>query len=183
MMEIVIWNRGGQGGVTAAEILCDSLLDQGIKSQETPSFGAERAGAPVIGSVRIKNAENEILPTCKIKNPDWLVVFDYSLTEQGKNLLGLKENGILLINSDKEPLYFQNLGPFRIATIDATNIARELKIGDEISPKINTVMLGAMTKIFGFSLELLCQRIKERFEKYADKNIEAAERGYKEVKQ
>ena len=183
MIEIIISGIGGQGIVTAKEILCDSLLDQDIEPQGIPQFGAERAGAPVIAFVRIKNIENEILPTCKIKEPDCLVVFDYSLTKQGENLSGLKENGILLINSSKEPLYFESLGLYRIATIDATNIARELKIGDEISPKINTAMLGAISKVFGFDFELLCRKIQKKFGKYAEINIEAAKRGYKEVKQ
>ena len=155
MIEMIILNRGGQGGVTAAEILCKGLLKQGIESQETPSFGAERTGAPVMGFVRIKNVENEILPNGKITEPDCLVVFDYSLTEQGEKLLGLKKDGILLINSNKEPSYFVELGQYKIATIDATNIAVELKIGNEILPKINTAMLGAIAKIFNFDMEIL----------------------------
>ena len=181
MIEIVILNRGGQGGVTAAEILCKGLLKQGVESQETPSFSAERTGAPVMGFVRIKNVENEILPNGKITEPDCLVVFDYSLTEQGEKLLGLKKDGILLINSNKNPSYFGDFGQYKIATIDATNIAVELKIGNEISPKINTAMLGAIAKIFNFDMEILCQEIEKRFGKHASKNVEAAKRSYEEV--
>ncbi len=183
MIEIIIWNRGGQGGVTAMEILCECLLDEGVESQGIPQFGAERAGSPVMLSMRIKDKKEEHLPTCEIKQPDCLVVFDYSLTKQGENLLGLKKNGFLIINSNKNPLHFKNLGTYRVATIDAVNIANELKIGDEISPKINTAMLGAIARVLGFDLELLRQRIKKRFGKYADKNTEAAKFGYEEVQQ
>lgn len=187
MIEIIIHNRGGQGGVTAVEILAKSLLKQGIETQSFPQFGPERAGTPVTVSMRIKIDKAEVLPRCQIYNPDCVIVFDVSLMRELDVVSGLKPlkpNGWLIINTPREPsyLYFRNLGPFMVATVDATKIAIEQGIGTKALPIVNTAMLGAMVKVLGFSLESLCESIKEKFREGAERNIKGAERAYREVR-
>ncbi len=51
LKEIRIHGRGGQGSVTAAEVLAKAAFKEGTISQAFPAFGSERMGAPVCGSL------------------------------------------------------------------------------------------------------------------------------------
>ena len=48
MFQIRIHGRGGQGVVTAAEMLSVAAFEEGRHAQAFPSFGSERMGAPVV---------------------------------------------------------------------------------------------------------------------------------------
>ena len=50
MFQIRIHGRGGQGVVTAAELLSVAAFREGRHAQAFPSFGSERTGAPVVAS-------------------------------------------------------------------------------------------------------------------------------------
>ena len=52
-LDVRIHGRGGQGVVTAAELLSLAAFDQGLHAQALPSFGSERTGAPVVAFCRI----------------------------------------------------------------------------------------------------------------------------------
>ena len=47
MVEIRIHGTGGQGVVTAAELLSIAAFDEGHHAHAFPTFGSERMGAPV----------------------------------------------------------------------------------------------------------------------------------------
>lgn len=184
MIEIIIWNRGGQGGVFAKDILLDSVREKWPNTQGMPVFGAERRGAPVQDSIRVAG-ENEIPPSCLVEEPDCVVIFDQSLLkEQGpaKSISNLKPNGLLVINTPKEPSYFNQIYGVKIAVLNATAIALELGIGDKVAPFVNTAMAGAIARIFEFDLELLCESVRKRLGDKAEINIQAVRRGYEEVK-
>ena len=53
MIEIRFHGRGGQGAVTAAEILAKAAFEDGKYSEAFPFFGVERRGAPVMAFTRI----------------------------------------------------------------------------------------------------------------------------------
>ena len=55
MIEIMLYGRGGQGVVTAGELLVKAAIHKGIYGQSIPFFGGERRGAPVYSYVRIDN--------------------------------------------------------------------------------------------------------------------------------
>ena len=57
MFEVRIHGRGGQGVVTAAELLSIAAFNEGRHAQAFPSFGSERTGAPVVAFCRIGDSE------------------------------------------------------------------------------------------------------------------------------
>src|SRR5689334_6866891 len=97
MFEVRIHGRGGQGVVTAAELLSVAAFLEGRHAQAFPSFGSERTGAPVVAYCRI--ADREIRTREPIVAPDALIVQDPTLLHQVAVFEGLRPDGYLLINS------------------------------------------------------------------------------------
>jgi 2-oxoacid:acceptor oxidoreductase gamma subunit (pyruvate/2-ketoisovalerate family) len=179
MLEVRWHGRGGQGAVTAAEILATAVINEGRYAQAFAAFGPERRGAPVLAFTRID--DKEILIRSQIYRPDVVVVLDHNLLSIGGLDEGLKTNGVAVLNSSSEPSSyepaFKTAG--KIATVDATNIAlRELG-----TPITNTAILGALVKATGtVKLETLEAIFKERFKAYAEKNVNAVRSAYKETR-
>ena len=80
MFQVRIHGRGGQGVVTAAEMLSIAAFAEGKHSQAFPSFGSERMGAPVVSYVRIDDAPIEL--TEPVMEPDLLIIQDPSQTRE-----------------------------------------------------------------------------------------------------
>ncbi len=179
--EIRIHSRGGQGGVTAAELIATAAYKEGKWAQAFPYFGAERRGAPVKAFARISN--KEILLHSQIYNPDYVLVFAPSLIRTINVTEGLKENGIIFINTRKKPEEMTNFRNFRVATVDATGIALKLELLVAGLPVVNTAMVGAFAKVTEeFKLESVIEAIKERWSGSAgEKNAKAAEIAYNQV--
>lgn len=179
LKEIIFYGRGGQGAVTAANLIASAALKSGNKGvQAFPFFGAERRGAPVKAFARI--SDKEIFLRSQIKEPDIVVVLDTGVMDAINVAEGLKKDGIILLNTNKSPSEFSFSS--KIATVDATSIAikNEILVGG--IPVVNTPMTGALTKILdGVNIEALKSAINERFGKIADKNAKAAEEAYNEV--
>lgn len=109
MIEIRLHGRGGQGVVTGAEIIAIAAFYDGKFSQAFPYFGVERRGAPIEAYARID--DNFINLREQIKEPDIIIIQDASLLETGDILKGLKNNGIILINTSKNlKKIFENFG-------------------------------------------------------------------------
>ncbi|MCQ6253511.1 pyruvate ferredoxin oxidoreductase subunit gamma [Methanocaldococcus sp.] len=173
MIEIRFHGRGGQGAVTAAQILAIAAFYDGKYSQAFPFFGVERRGAPVMAFTRIDN--KKIRLRCQIYNPDYVIVQDSSLIETINVVEGLKKNGAVVVNTVKDDL---NLG-VKTYTIDATGIALEI-LG---VPIVNTAMVGAfagVTKLV--SIESVKKAIMEKFKgELGEKNAKVAEIAYNEM--
>jgi pyruvate ferredoxin oxidoreductase gamma subunit len=105
MFEVRIHGRGGQGVVTAAEMLSIAAFQEGRHAQAFPSFGSERTGAPVVSFCRI--ADKEIRLREPIMQPDALIIQDPTLLHQVDVFAGLKKNGFILINTKAT---FEELG-------------------------------------------------------------------------
>ncbi len=180
LVEIRIHGRGGQGGVTSAELIAVSAIHQGKYAQAFPSFGPERRGAPVQAFARI--SDERIRTREKIYEPDVVLVLDASLPKIVKVTQGLKSNGIAILNtpfSEKEVR--KMLGDYKgkLALLDATKLALEV-LG---LPITNTTMLGAFIKATGLvDPEYMKEALKERFGRLAEKNIKAFERAIEETK-
>lgn len=181
LTEIRWHGRGGQGVVTAGILLAQAALLEGKHVQAFPEFGPERMGAPIRAFTRISDEPINIHSA--IYRPDTVVVIDPTLLGQVAVLDGLKDNGVLLVNSEKG---FQtlkeelNAPKVKVYTIDATRIAL-----DEMGRAFfNTPMLGSLIRILGtVSLDSLVTVTRERFpEGIGEKNVKAIERAYKEVK-
>jgi pyruvate ferredoxin oxidoreductase gamma subunit/2-oxoisovalerate ferredoxin oxidoreductase gamma subunit len=179
MYEIRFHGRGGQGGVTAAEILTNALLYEGKYTQNFPKFGIERRGAPI--EIFLRMDEKQIFIRSQVYQPDCVVVFDSSLIEVINTTQGLKPGGWLIINDPGNPLDFRKIGNFNIVVVNATNIALKHSIGSKTSPIINTVILGAVVKILGISLDSLKKAIIENL-KSPSKNIAGATEAYKTLR-
>jgi len=162
MFEIKFWGRGGQGVVIASIILGKAAVLFNKYALSAPKFGAERGGAPVTADFRL--ADDKISARYPIANPDCIVVLDEGLITP-EIIDSLRDNGCLIINSAKPPKDFFYLGPFRVATIDAKNIAAKYGIGTRELPITNTTILGAVAKALenalGITIDILCQAIIE----------------------
>ena len=146
LVEIVFHGRGGQGAVTAANLLVTAALKDGNKGvQAFPFFGAERRGAPVRAFARI--SESEINLRSEIYTPDIVIVLDESIMDIVEVLKGLKKGGKILINTTKKPDDFDFSKKYQVATVDATGVALKHEILVGGIPVVNTPILGAVPKI------------------------------------
>lgn len=184
MLQIRIHGRGGQGVVTAAEMLAVAAFEQGRHAQAFPSFGSERTGAPVVAFCRI--ADQEIRLREPIMAPDVLIVQDPTLLHQVDVFQGLKPDGYVLINSR---MGFDQLGLAdisrrfrheRLTTVPATDIALR-RLG---RPLPNAVLLGGFAALSGLiALDAVEHAIRSRFTgKVAEGNVAAAADAFAFVK-
>ena len=158
-VEVRFHGRGGQGVVTAAELLSVAAFVQGLAAQAIPSFGSERTGAPVVAYCRV--ADRPIRSHDPVTAPDVVVVQDPTMLQIPGILDGLGPDGLLLVNSARRP---QDLGltgcPARLVTVPASDLSRD-RLG---RPVPNTVLLGALAGLTEMvSLEALQEAIRSRF--------------------
>ncbi len=178
MIEVRIHGRGGQGGVTSAEMVAIAAINEGKYAQAFPSFGPERRGAPVIAFARV--SDTKIRNRTKVYAPDIVVVLDPSVMKIVNVEEGLKEDGVLVINSGKSIDELRQEFGFKtsIAKVDATHIAME-ELG---LPITNTTMLGALIKGKEvISVDSLVAPLEKRFGRIAARNIKAMKRAYQET--
>ncbi len=102
MIEVRFHGRGGQGVVTAADILAMAAFYDGKFCQSFPFFGVERRGAPVMAFSRID--DRPVRMRSQIYTPDYVVVQDPTLLEIIDVTSGLKDEGIVIINTEKSPM-------------------------------------------------------------------------------
>lgn len=181
MKEIRIHGRGGQGGVTAAELLAHVAFVEGKWAQSFAFFGAERRGAPVEAFLRIADTPNPI--RSRVYNPDYVLVFDSKLLGVVPVTDGLKKEGIAIVNTATKPDEV-GIDNYRVATVDATGIALELDLLVAGLPVVNTTMMGAFAKATGeVKLESVMKTVRGQWPGPAgEKNAEAAARAYKRLK-
>ena len=170
MLEIRFHGRGGQGAVTAAELLAVAAAEGGRITQAFPFFGVERTGAPVQAFCRID--EKPIRIHQNVYEPDIVVVLDASLLPVVDVCAGLKKGGTVIVNTRKKK---EELGlkADKVFTVDATAIAMK-NLG---RPIVNTAMLGAFLKVTNVvPLDALKRAIGQRFKaELAQKNSVAIE--------
>lgn len=179
MIEIRFHGRGGQGAVTAANILAMAAFREDKDVQAFPYFGVERRGAPVTAFTKIDDKPVRI--KSQIYEPDYVVVLDASLIKAVNVSQGLKSGGILLINTEKKPQDIKDINA-RIATVDATRIAVKHGLGSKESPIVNTAILGALAGATGIvKIESIVEAILESAPAKRKENAEAAKEAYEAV--
>jgi len=184
MFQVRIHGRGGQGVVTAAEMLSIAAFENLDHALAFPTFGSERTGAPVTSYCRIDT--HPIRVREPVTEPDALIIQDPTLLHQVKVFSGLHEGGDVLINTsqDVEELglgtFAEVFEPGRLITIPAGEIARE-QLG---RPLPNTALLGAfaaMTQVV--TLQSVNRAISQKFRgEIADQNILAADVAFRYVR-
>ncbi len=180
LIEICFHGRGGQGAVTAANLLAFAALKSGNNGvQAFPFFGAERRGAPVKAFARIDN--KEVFLRSEITHPDIVVILDTGIMDIIDVTKGVKKKGIILLNTSRQPHDFSF--PCQVATVDATSIALDNNILVGGTPVVNTSMVGALVSLLdNVNLASLEQAIHDRFKgKQAENNILAVRQANKEV--
>ncbi|MBU1146095.1 pyruvate ferredoxin oxidoreductase subunit gamma [Patescibacteria group bacterium] len=175
MIEIRLHGRGGQGTVTAAELIAEAAHLDGKFSQAFPSFGIERRGAPVEAYARI--SDKPITLHSKIYKPDYLIIQDPTLVNMDEVRQGISKETFIVINTEKSPAAFRKIFEKNtIQTIPATQIALAI-LG---KPIINTILLGAFAGVCGLlDPKSLTTAITARFKKeVAEKNLKAMNTAY-----
>ena len=184
LLQIRIHGRGGQGVVTAAELLSIAAFEQGAHAQAFPSFGSERTGAPVVAFCRID--DHEIRLREPILEPDVLIVQDPTLLHQVDVFQGLRPDGYVLINSGRslEELGLADMAKRfkreRLITVPASEIARK-HLGRSLP---NAVLLGGFAALSGLvMLDAVAHAIRDKFSgQIAAANVAAATEAYEVVK-
>jgi len=180
MFQVRVHGRGGQGVVTATELLSVAAFREGRHAQAFPSFGSERTGAPVIAFCRI--ADRPIRLREPILAPDALIIQDPTLLHQVDVFSGLVADGYVLINTSRSfaelglAEFAQKFNPTRLCTVAATEIALR-HVG---RPLPNAALLGGFAAISGrISLDSVCAALQDKFPpKVAAANIAAAQEAY-----
>jgi pyruvate ferredoxin oxidoreductase gamma subunit len=161
LIEIRWHGRGGQGVVTAGKLLAETALGTGRYFQAFPDYGPERMGAPIRAFTRLSSGPITI--HSPIEQPDVVLVLDPTLLGTVPVAEGLKQDGILVVNTAMSPADVRQAAGFgsgKAFTVDASHIAIE-EMGRDIT---NTPMLGAFARATGiFDLEELAEQLRAWF--------------------
>ena len=178
-LSVRIHGRGGQGVVTAAELLSMAAFDHGLHAQALPSFGSERTGAPVVAGCRI--SDGPIRSHDPITRPDVIVIQDPTLLRDPSVLDGLARDGIVVVNTSGAVDALPGAGPAdgrdaRWVPVPATDLARRV-LG---RPLPNTALVGAVVGVTRVvDPESLGSAIRRRFPgPVGEANAELAARVY-----
>jgi 2-oxoacid:acceptor oxidoreductase, gamma subunit, pyruvate/2-ketoisovalerate family len=146
LYEIRWHGRGGQGVVTAAQIITSAAILKGYFAMTFPEFGPERRGAPVKAYTRI--SFRWVYHREPILNPDYLIILDPALLDDPSTYVGIKSDSTVIVNSPKPPKSILDKGLIkntnRIVYVDAVGIALKT-LG---KPIVNTAIIGALLKVF-----------------------------------
>lgn len=178
MIEIRFHGRGGQGAAVGSSIIADAIFSEGKNVQSFPMFGVERRGAPVAAFIRVD--DRPIRVKCEIEEPEYVLVMDPTLVEAVDVTEGVKENGLIVVNSPLPPAELKLGSGFRVVTFDGTTLAVEHGLGTRTAPIVNTTMLGAFAKVSGLvGIEAVAASIQKYFPRDKDgKNARAARAAY-----
>jgi pyruvate ferredoxin oxidoreductase gamma subunit len=181
--QIRIHGRGGQGVVTAAEMLSVAAFTEGHHAQAFPSFGSERTGAPVVAFARIDNKEIRLREP--VFAPDVILVQDKTLLEVADVFGGVRPDGYVLINSSESPeemglqKLVDMLPPGHVMTVPATRFALE-KIGRPLPGAAMLAGFAAMTGVL--KLENVQAAYSARFGgRIAQANADVAQAAYEYI--
>jgi len=161
LIEIRWHGRGGQGVVTAGKLLAETALGTGRYFQAFPDYGPERMGAPIRAFTRL--SPRPITIHSQIEEPDVVLVLDPTLLGTVAVAEGLKEEGILVVNTPMGPTEVRQVTGFHTGqafTVDASHIAIE-EMGRDVT---NTPKLGAFARATGiFDMEELAAQLRAWF--------------------
>ncbi len=182
--EIRLESIGGMGANSAGKMLADvGVLSQGYYGAAFSSYGSEKKGSPVKSFVRF--SENEVRVNSTVEEPHVLAVFHMNLLKDPMTLMGVKEDSIVIFNTNKTPdeaRDFAKLHGGTVVCVDAIKIAGELKLPSQAA---NTIIMGAMLKQLPFiDKDKFETAIRSQFKgkkpELVEPNIEAFNRGYNE---
>ena len=176
MFQIRIHGRGGQGVVTAAELMSVAAFMEGRHAQAFPSFGSERMGAPVVAYCRIH--DSEIRSREPVMQPDAVIIQDPTLLHSVDVFDGLAPDGYVLVNTSQSlnelgiDVLLDTHSVGHVRTVAATDLA----LAHVGRPIPNAALLGGFAAMSGvIHLEAVAAAIKQKFPgAVGDKNVAAA---------
>jgi pyruvate ferredoxin oxidoreductase gamma subunit len=160
MKEIRIHGRGGQGSLVLAQFMAIAALEDGKYGQAFPFLGGggERRGKAVEAFCRLSGMPIRI--RCKVDEPDYVIVQDPTIFSEVNVISGLKDSGLILVNTDRASADLGLKGAYTIATFSADDLARRI-LG---RPLMNTALLGAFAAVTGeFTLPGLLAAVRQKF--------------------
>ncbi|MFH1485023.1 MAG: 2-oxoacid:acceptor oxidoreductase family protein [Chloroflexota bacterium] len=183
-LEIRWHGRGGQGVVTAAKLLAETYLEQGKYFQAQPEYGAERMGAPIRAYSRFSDGPISI--HCAIAEPDVVVILDPSLLDVVDVTEGMKDDGVIVINTPELPETIRarlGLKKAKVYAVNASRISMDA-LGRELP---NTPILGALTRALGtVEKSAMIDEMRHKLSltlrpDVVEGNVKAYERAYEET--
>lgn len=183
MIELRIHGRGGQGAVVASEALAQAAFLAGHYVQSYPDYGVERRGAPVVAFARIAEPGDELFVRQDIREPDHLLILDPTLLDTADPLTGLRPGGWAVVNSPAGPDELGIPAEYRVATVDASEIAVSHGLGSSSQPVVNTAILGAFVRATGIvELDDLLKAIEHGIPVKSEENQAAAVEAHERVR-
>jgi len=180
MTEIRFHGRGGQGAVSASNLLAIAAFMEGRFVQSFLLIGAERRGAPVVAYTRID--DKPIRNRSQIYSPDYVVVLDPKLADMVDVTSGIKSSGTIFVNSARDGGEFHFNCEARTMALDVTAIALKHSLGTSTAPIVNTSVLGAFARLSGaIGLDALLAAIRRFAPAKPEQNAVAAEEAYREA--
>lgn len=177
--QVRIHGRGGQGAVTAAEMLSVAAFADGRFAQAFPSFGSERSGAPVESFCRID--DGPIRTREPVLEPNAVIVLDVTLVNQVDLFAGIAAHAFVLINTSRT---LQDLGLGGLVDAGLASVctcpATELALEELGRPLPNAALLGGFAAQTGqVSLDSVISAVRQRFPiSVAEQNVRAVTRAY-----
>jgi 2-oxoacid:acceptor oxidoreductase gamma subunit (pyruvate/2-ketoisovalerate family) len=179
LTEIRLHGRGGQGTVVASLMLARAAMLEGRSVQAFPEFGVERRGAPVTAFLRVADAPISV--RCRVERPEHLLVLDPALLDGLEVPEG--RGGVFVANTPAPPSALKVPPGWRVATLDATAIARARRLGSGALPVVNSPMAAAFARATGLvGLDALLAAIRENVPASHDENVAAAAEAWRGVR-
>lgn len=177
MKQIRMHGKGGQGIVTAGEILSNAYLNEGMYMAVMPSYGVERRGSDVTAFGRL--SDKPVRENGLSYIPDYLVIFDPSQISKAKTYEGFPEGGVIIAcGLDHEEVLKMGVKPSKIVMIDGIKIAFEITKNN----LTNMIMCGAFARAGLISLDATIKAMEENLPKnFVPTSVEGCKRGYEEA--
>jgi pyruvate ferredoxin oxidoreductase gamma subunit len=168
---------GGMGANLAGKMLAEAaVIHMDLNGATFSSYGSEKTGTPLKAFVRLGPGDEEIAIGGPVVNPHILVIFHTILRDILPVTSGLIKDGIVIVNSTMTPAEakeFFDLPGGHIYVLDCEKIVVEEKV------KINTVMMGAITKVSTFiEPDAVKKAITKALGKFGEKTIQANIKGF-----
>ncbi len=185
-LEVALHGRGGQGVKTAGDLIVYALSAVGYRVNGQPLYGGERMGAPVMYFIRFKRASTPINDRSLVRRPQMMMVFDGTLLGGTTGLASnLDQGGVLLLNSRKPAAGLARPGR-SVATVRASEIAKECGLVRGNVPIVGPVMVGAFARLTGLvslpTLETCVGKVTgEMSQERVEGNFTGLRRGYEAV--
>jgi len=185
-VEIAIHGRGGQAAKTCGEMLTHALYCKGLHPHGQPRYTADRMGAPVSYAIRFRPDGSRVFDRSWSHRPQFVLLFDLSLVEQLDLASTWEPDATIVLNARQETPLPTCLASSRVARVDATRIARDVRLMKGSVPILSTAMSGAFARVSGLAtLDDVLHTIRDvshtAVGRVVEANLNAARRGYAEV--